>query len=116
LLTVKKYKEAGVSLERIAQILHEDEPSNTVDYKMRPGHIEVVSRIQLMDGLELTDYDLRLLDERTINRLAFDVFPVFTAPIENWADKASTLTRVQITEDDGDKRVINVPTRTYFRQ
>ena len=40
----------------------------------------------------------------------------FTNTIENWADKASTLTRVQITEDDGDKRVINVPTRTYFRQ
>jgi uncharacterized protein len=68
------------------------------------------------DGLELTDYDLRLLDERTVNRLAFQEFPVFTNTIENWADKASTLRRVLIEEDDGTERVINVPTRTYFRK
>lgn len=68
------------------------------------------------DGLELTDYDLRLLDERTINRLAFDQFPVFTKPIENWADKAGTLKRVLIEDSDGTERVINVPTRTYFRR
>ena len=68
------------------------------------------------DGLELTDYDLRLLDERTINRLAFQEFPVFTNTIENWADKASTLQRVLIEEEDGTERVINVPTRTYFRK
>ena len=54
LLTVKKYKDAGVSLERIAQIIHEDEASPQVDYKIKPGNIEVVSRIHLMDGLELT--------------------------------------------------------------
>lgn len=68
------------------------------------------------DGLELTDYDLRLLDERTINRLAFQQFPVFTSTMENWADKASTLRRVLIEEEDGTERVINVPTRTYFRK
>jgi DNA-binding transcriptional MerR regulator len=54
LLTVKKYKDAGVSLERIAQIIHEDEAAPQVDYKIKPGNIEVVSRIYLMDGLELT--------------------------------------------------------------
>ena len=54
LLTVKKYKDAGVSLERIAQIIHEDEASSQVDYKIKPGNIEVISRIHLMDGLELT--------------------------------------------------------------
>ncbi len=53
LLTVKKYKDAGVSLERIAQIIHED-ASPKVDYKIRPGNIEVISRIHLMEGLELT--------------------------------------------------------------
>jgi len=53
LLTVKKYKEAGVSLERIAQIIHE-EGSPVVDYKIKPGNIEVISRIHLMDGVELT--------------------------------------------------------------
>ncbi|WP_272961852.1 C39 family peptidase [Alcanivorax jadensis] len=68
------------------------------------------------DGLELTDYDMRLVDERTINQLAFQEFQVFTSVIENWADKASTLRRVLIEEEDGTERVINVPTRTYFRK
>ena len=54
LITVKKYKDAGVSLERIAQIIHQEEGSSQVDYKIRPGNIEVVSRIHLMDGLELS--------------------------------------------------------------
>ena len=54
LLTVKKYKDAGVSLERIAQIVHEDSEAPGVDYKIRPGHIEVISRIQLLEGVELT--------------------------------------------------------------
>lgn len=68
------------------------------------------------DGLELTDYDMRLVDERTINQLAFQEFQAFTNVIENWADKASTLRRVLIEEEDGTERVINVPTRTYFRK
>lgn len=54
LLTVKKYKDAGVSLERIAQIIHEDETSPKIDYQIKPGNIELVSRIHLIDGLELT--------------------------------------------------------------
>lgn len=52
LLTVKKYKEAGVSLERIRQIIHEDSLPK-VNYQITPGNIEVVSRIHLMDGVEL---------------------------------------------------------------
>ena len=68
------------------------------------------------EDLALTDYDLRLIDEQTINRLAFQEFPVFTRPIEQWADKAGTL-RAVLTEDaQGVERVINVPTRTYFRR
>ena len=54
LQTVKKYKDAGVSLERIAQIIQEDEAVQEIDYKVKPGKIEVVSRIHLMDGVELT--------------------------------------------------------------
>ena len=53
LITVKKYKDAGVSLERISQIIHQ-ESLPQVDYKIRSGSIEVISRIYLMDGLELT--------------------------------------------------------------
>lgn len=66
-------------------------------------------------GLELTEWDLRLLDERTINRLAFHEFPVFTAPIENEADRAATLVRVRTEDEEGNTRVLNIPTRTYFR-
>lgn len=66
--------------------------------------------------LNLTDWDLRLIDERTVNRLAFQEFPVFTAPMENWADEAATLKRVRTEDSDGEVRVLNIPTRTYFRR
>lgn len=70
LLTVKKYKEAGVSLERIAQIIHEEVISK-VDYRIRPGKIEVVSRIHLMEGLELTVNPERSgLTQREIRKLS----------------------------------------------
>ena len=68
------------------------------------------------DGLALTDYDLRHIDEQTINRMAFQEFPVFTRPMEQWVDRASTLVPVLTTDGDGVERVINVPTRTYFRR
>jgi predicted double-glycine peptidase len=64
--------------------------------------------------LELTEWDLRLIDERTVNRMAYHEFPVFTAPIENQADRAATLQRVQTEDEYGDVRVLNIPTRTYF--
>ena len=54
LLTVKKYKEAGVSLERIAQIIHEEQGGEAIDYRVKPGKIEVLSRIYLKDGVELS--------------------------------------------------------------
>jgi DNA-binding transcriptional MerR regulator len=54
LLTVKKYKEAGVSLDRIAQIIHEEQGSESIDYRTRPGQIEVLSRIHLVEGVELS--------------------------------------------------------------
>ena len=54
LLTVKKYKEAGVSLERITQIIHEEQGDDTIDYRVKPGKTEVISRIYLKDGVELT--------------------------------------------------------------
>ena len=54
LLTVKKYKEAGVSLERIAQIIHEEQEGEGVEYRTKPGTIEVLSRIHLMEGVTLS--------------------------------------------------------------
>ena len=65
--------------------------------------------------LELTDHDLRMLDDRTINRLVFEEFPVFTKNMEQWADKASTLQRVIWEDEDGEEEIRNIPTRTYYR-
>lgn len=74
LTTVKKYKEAGVSLERIAQIIHEEQSGTHVDYKIKPGNIEVISRIHLMEGLELTINPERSgLTQAEIRRLSRDI-------------------------------------------
>jgi DNA-binding transcriptional MerR regulator len=54
LVTIRKYKESGVSLERIAQILHEESEDDLPRLVIRPGRVEVLSRIYLADGLELT--------------------------------------------------------------
>jgi DNA-binding transcriptional MerR regulator len=54
LLIVKKYKENGVSLERIAQIIHQKENSSNINFQIPSGNIEVISRIYLHDGVELT--------------------------------------------------------------
>ena len=73
LLTIRKYKEAGVSLERIAQILGE-ESSAPVDYRIRPGRIRVLSRIDLMEGVELTiDPELSGLSQSDIRRLVREI-------------------------------------------
>ena len=66
--------------------------------------------------LELTDWDLRMLDDRTINRLAYQQFPVFTKPLENQADEAASLVRVKTEDENGDVRVLNIPTRTYYKK
>lgn len=66
-------------------------------------------------GLELTEWDLRLLDERTINQLAVQQFPEFTLPLENQADRAGSLVRVLTEDEDGQERILNIPTRTYFK-
>lgn len=67
-------------------------------------------------GLSLSDYELRTIDERTINRMAFQDFPVFTRSMEQWADRASTLVPVLTEDRHGVERVINIPTRTYYRR
>ena len=73
LLTIRKYKEAGVSLERIAQILGE-ESSSPVDYRIRPGRIRVLSHIDLMEGVELTiDPELSGLSQSDIRHLVREI-------------------------------------------
>ncbi|MFN3713131.1 MAG: C39 family peptidase [Alcanivoracaceae bacterium] len=68
------------------------------------------------DGLALTEWDLRLIDERTLRHLVYQEFAPFTRVLENEADRAASLQRVEIVDDWGDTRIINVPTRTYFNQ
>lgn len=68
------------------------------------------------DGLALTDWDMRLVSEKTISHIVYQEFPVFTKTLENEADRAASLVRVQIEDEWGDTRIINVPTRTYFNQ
>ena len=71
LSTVKKYKESGVSLERIAQIIHEDDQSNIAISAKKAGNIEVVSRILLDEGIELVvNPELSKLDHSQIRKLS----------------------------------------------
>ena len=77
LLTVKKYKEAGVSLERIAQILHEEGGDTGIDYRVRPGRIEVLSHIHLAEGVELVvDPERSGLDRQKIRELGKGILEI----------------------------------------
>lgn len=69
--------------------------------------------------LALTDWDLRLLDDRTFTHLAYQQFaPLqnFTTPAEHRVAEAASLVRVKTTDTDGEVRVLNIPTRTYYKQ
>lgn len=52
LLTVKKWQAAGLSLERIRQLMHED-ASDLPPARPQPGTIEVWSRLTVAPGIEL---------------------------------------------------------------
>jgi predicted double-glycine peptidase len=71
--------------------------------------------VEPLNDLQLTEYDMRMIDDRTINRLAFQEFMVFTPRLEQQTDKVMSLVRQQIVDDEGVERIINVPTRTYFK-
>jgi len=54
LLEIKRWQDAGLSLDRIRQLLrHAEEGSFVPDTPKAPGHIEVWSHIHLGHGLEL---------------------------------------------------------------
>jgi len=55
LLTVRKWKNAGLSLERIRELLPAtgDTPQTPPPRPRRPGDVEVVSRIIIAEGVEL---------------------------------------------------------------
>ena len=52
LLTVKKWKQAGLSLQRIRELVEDEEISVPLPI-VRPGQVNVWSRVHIADGLEL---------------------------------------------------------------
>ena len=52
LLVIKKWSSAGLSLDRIRELLAGTEPS-VPQRKRRPGSVEVVSHLYVADGLEI---------------------------------------------------------------
>jgi predicted double-glycine peptidase len=71
------------------------------------------------DKLQLTDWDMRLVDDRTLTHLAYQQFePLvhFTAPAEHRVAEAASLQRVLTTDVDNKEKVLNIPTRTYYKQ
>ncbi len=77
LLTIRKWKEAGVSLERIGEIMAQEireGSSIPVPPHGRPGSVEVWSRMYLQDGLELAIEPSRVgLTPEQIRRLAREI-------------------------------------------
>ncbi|BEQ13146.1 hypothetical protein FAK_02120 [Desulfoferula mesophila] len=53
LLTIRKWKKAGLSLERISELLREGEESAPPPRPRREGAVEVWSHLNIADGVEL---------------------------------------------------------------
>ena len=118
-VVVKKYKEGRIFVadpalgnisfpeERFKQIW-----DNNVMFIVFPNGFKPQSQ------LELTEADMRFVDDQTITRLAFEEIPVWLKGLEENADYASTLQRVfnADTESNTFDQPINVPLRTYFKR
>ena len=68
--------------------------------------------------LELTENDMRFVDDQTISHLAFMQIEDNFRQFEHNADRASTLQRVFNADSEADaaEKIIDVPLRTYFRK
>lgn len=68
--------------------------------------------------LELTEQDMRFVDDMTINLAAFAQVPNFLKQDEELADRASSMQRVLDVDKDSTKynQPINVPLRMYYRR
>ncbi len=53
LLSIKKWQTAGLSLERIRELLAEPSTDDLPPLPRRPGTVEVWSRLHIADGVEL---------------------------------------------------------------
>ncbi len=66
--------------------------------------------------LELTESDMRFVDDQTISQLAFLEISENYKQMEHNADRASTLQRVFNADKADTDRIIDVPLRAYFRR
>lgn len=73
---------------------------------------------QALSQLELSEADMRFIDDQTINLVAFAELPYVLKQDEERADRASTLQRVLDADEKSStyNEVISVPLRTYFRR
>lgn len=53
LLTIRKWTEAGLSLERIRELLEGADPAVPPPLPRKPGSVEVMSHLIVTDGVEL---------------------------------------------------------------
>ena len=78
LLTIKKWQGAGLSLERIRELLHGDESSLPPLRPKTPGMVEVWSRLLVAPGVELQieagEADLTPEQTRALFRQVMDVY------------------------------------------
>lgn len=118
-VVVKKYKEGRVFVadpalgnisfpeERFKQIWE-----NNVMFIVFPNGFKPQST------LELTEADMRFVDDQTVNDMVFNEIPLWIKALEEDRDYASTLQRVRNADEKSLEfgKVIDVPLRTYFKR
>lgn len=82
LLSIKKWQAAGLSLERIAELLQEPDPADIPPRPRQSGTVEVWSHLYIDDGLELhiepTRAGLSPEMVRSLTRLVLDGYRALT--------------------------------------
>lgn len=118
-VVVKKYKEGRVFVAdpALGNISFPEERfktiwENSVLFLIFPGDHPT------SDGLQLSEADMRFVEDETINLAALAPLPVNVKGQEERADRAATLQRVRDADPKSDtyNQVISVPLRTYFRR
>lgn len=118
-VVVKKYRDGRVFVAdpALGNISFPEERfksiwENNVMFLIFPGQTTPSS------ALELTEADMRFVDDQTINLAAFAPMTPFIKHDEQQADRAGTLQRVRDADPKSDtyNQVISVPLRTYFRR
>jgi predicted double-glycine peptidase len=118
-VVVKKYRDGRVFVAdpALGNISFPEERfkniwENNVMFIIFPGETPTTK------NLELTEADMRFVDDDTINLAAFAEVPQGLKQFEELADRAGTLQRVLDADPKSStyNQVISVPLRTYFRR